>query len=131
METSTKVLIGTAAALAIGGGIYWFFIREGEAVAGAVKEEGSGGGGGGGVGFSGLKSLPNAGNLSAPIGGQAPPRTSATIRTPVASSATVKTNTTNSAPAPAPAFATKLGTRTASLGANGSKSWSNATGYIC
>ena len=122
METSTKVLIGAAAALAIGGGIYWFFIREGEAVAGAVKEEGAGGGGGGG--FSGLKNLPNAGNLSAPTGGQAPPRTAAPARTPVASSVTMKIPT----PAPTPVSVTP---KRASVGVNGSRSWSNATGYIC
>ena len=47
--TTTQKVIGVLAVAAASFGVYWFFIREGEVIAGAVADDKGGSGGGGGA----------------------------------------------------------------------------------
>ena len=131
--TTTQKVIGAVAVAAAAFGIYWFFIREGEVIAGAVAEDkkGGSGGGGGGAGSAGAAApvVPSQtlGGTSLGLGIPntiKPPKT-VVFKTPIKSlvgggrgGATIAT------------VGGGRGDAIRTVGADGSNSWSSATGYI-
>ena len=135
---TTLEKIGTAGVIAAAAfGIYWFFIREGEEVAEAVKDAGTGGGGGGtgggtGSGISEAEKATQGRENVLPVMKIVQP-SATTIKINGAFKPPIKSTIRPISPiiSATQGRGTTLSGATTGRGANGSVSWSNATGYIC